>query len=169
MQTFEPLNQEKATKYLELAHQIARIFSKDPNTKVGSLFLAPGSQQVLSMGYNGFPRKFREDIPERWERTNKLKYIVHAEMNSLLNATRRGTPLENSIAIVTMFPCNECARAMIQSGVKQVVTHAPKLDCPKWGDSFRISMEMFEECGVQLSFVPESNIEVHANAHKMSA
>lgn len=147
------MKREKAVKYFELAKHLADSFSKDASTKVGAIFLAPESLQILSMGYNGMPRGFDETKPERWERPQKYLYVEHAERNAIYNACRHGTPLENSIAVVTMFPCSDCMRALIQSGVKQIITLRPDLTCLRWGTHFKASMEMCTECGVELIFV----------------
>jgi dCMP deaminase len=144
---------DKAEKYYELATSFAKIFSKDPSTKVGAIFLVPDSYQILTMGYNGMPRNIDETIPERWERPQKLMWVEHAERNAIANASRHGTPLKDSIAVVTMFPCVECARMLIQSGVKTVVTKAPNYDCARWGLSFQYSKIMFEEAKINVIYV----------------
>ena len=147
------MRQDKALKYMQLATYQANLFSKDPSTKVGALFLAPESLQVLTAGYNGFPRGVDETKADRWSRPQKLMYVSHAEANGIANACRHGTPLENSIAVVTMFPCTTCAKLMIQAGVRELVTHIPDLSCPKWGEEFKYSLEMLEEAGVVIQYV----------------
>ena len=132
---------------------MANIFSKDPNTKVGALFLAPNSLQILTLGYNGFPRGIDETQPSRWERPKKYYYVSHAEANCVANACRHGTPLENSIAVVTLFPCTTCAKLMIQAGVSTVVTKQPDFSCPRWGHEFKCSHEMFAEAGVDMVYI----------------
>lgn len=144
------MDHDKSAKYLKLTQMQADIFSKDPHTKVGAMFIAPHSFQILSMGFNGFPRGIDDKSPERWERPHKYDYVVHAEQNGICNACRHGTPLENSIAFVTMFPCKECAKALIQVGVKKIVTHKPDLDDPKWGRDFQLSVAMFSEAGIEV-------------------
>lgn len=140
---------DKASKYLQLAQNQADIFSKDPATKVGAILLAPNSLQILSLGYNGMPRGIDETDPSRWERPIKYKYVEHAERNALYNACRHGTPIEGAIAVVTMFPCADCARALIQSGVQCVVSVTPDMTCNRWGEDFRVSTSLFEEAGVE--------------------
>lgn len=155
------MKEEKACKYFQLAKHFADNFSKDTSTKVGAIFLAPESHQILSMGYNGMPRGFNETIPVRWERPQKYLYVEHAERNAIYNACRHGTPLENSIAVVTMFPCSDCMRALIQSGVKKIVTVSPNLSCDRWGSHFQASLEMCKECGVDLTFIDETQTDGH--------
>ena len=94
--------------------------SKDPNTQVGAC-IVDENNIILSTGYNGFPYGCSDDeFP--WNRSGedtKYKYVVHAELNAILNA--RGKNLNNARIYVDLFPCNECAKAIIQSGIKEVV------------------------------------------------
>jgi len=147
------MRRDKAEKYLQLAEFQAQLFSKDPSTKVGALFLAPNSLQLLCQGYNGFPRNIDETKEERWQRPQKLMYISHAEANCVANACRHGTPLENSIAVVTMFPCTSCTKLMIQAGISMLVTKEPNLSCPKWGEEFKYSLEMIHEAGIEVLYI----------------
>jgi dCMP deaminase len=149
------IRSDKAKKYFDLAKYQAKLLSKDPNTKVGALFLAPGSLEILTSGYNGFPRKIDERDCERWERPQKYFYVSHAEANCIANACRRGTPLEGAIAVVTMFPCATCTKLMIQAGINQIITVEPDFKCAKWGEEFKYSMEMLKEAGVEISYVED--------------
>lgn len=149
------IRRDKALKFFKLAEYQAALFSKDPVTKVGAIFLAPDSLQQLTQGYNGFPRGIDEKSAERWQRPAKYLYVSHAEMNAIANACRHGTPLERAIAVVTLFPCTTCAKTMIQAGISAVVTRRPDMDCPRWGQEFQVSLEMFNEAGVALLFVED--------------
>ena len=94
--------------------------SKDPNTQVGAC-IVDNNNIILSTGYNGFPYGCSDDIFP-WEREGddtKYNYVVHAELNAILNA--RGKNLKGAKLYVDLFPCNECAKAIIQSGVSEVV------------------------------------------------
>ena len=96
--------------------------SKDPNTQVGACIVSP-DHKILSMGYNGFPSGCSDDeFP--WAREgepldNKYFYTTHSELNAILNY--RGGSLEGSTLYVSLFPCNECAKMIIQSGIKEVI------------------------------------------------
>ncbi len=96
--------------------------SKDPNTQVGAC-IVDADNRILSTGYNGFPQGCSDDsFP--WNRDEsrgetKYQFVVHAELNAVLNA--RGKNLSGSKLYVSLFPCHECAKAIIQSGVKEVV------------------------------------------------
>ena len=95
--------------------------SKDPNTQVGACIVS-SDNKILSIGYNGMPLNCSDDAFS-WERNttedNKYFYTVHSELNAILNY--RGGSLEGSKIYVTLFPCNECAKAIIQSGIKAVI------------------------------------------------
>ena len=94
--------------------------SKDPNTQVGACIVSQDNI-IISTGYNGMPKGCSDD-EYPWERTGeetKYPYVVHAELNAILNAN--GRDLRGSRLYVALFPCNECAKAIIQSGVKEVV------------------------------------------------
>ena len=101
--------------------------SKDPNTQVGACIVSQDNI-IISTGYNGMPKGCSDDeFP--WEREGaetKYPYVVHAELNAILNAN--GRDLRGSRLYVALFPCNECAKAIIQSGVKEVVYLSDKYD-----------------------------------------
>ena len=121
--------------------------SKDPNTQVGACIVSE-DHKILSMGYNGFPTGCSDDeFP--WEREgepleNKYFYTTHSELNAILNY--RGGSLEGATIYVTLFPCNECAKAIIQSGIKEVI-----YDCDKYADtpSVMASKRMMDAAGVR--------------------
>ena len=101
--------------------------SKDSNTQVGACIVSR-EKKILSLGYNGMPTGCNDDeMP--WERegdaiNTKYMYVCHAELNAILN--RGDVSLANSILYVTLFPCNECAKAIIQSGIKEIVYMSDK-------------------------------------------
>ena len=120
--------------------------SKDPNTQVGAC-IVDGQNRILSTGYNGFPHGCSDDeFP--WNRDEskgdtKYQFIVHAELNAILNAS--GKSLAGSTLYVGLFPCNECAKAIIQAGVKEVIYLSDKYhDTP----SVIASRRMLEAAGV---------------------
>ena len=136
-------------QYLELAQHIA-TWSKDPSTQIGAVAIGLKGQ-VLAQGYNGFPRGI-EDTPERLNtREEKYKYIVHAEMNCVFNASLNGVSLYDSTMYICGLPCcSDCAKGMIQAGIHRVVMHVQKLDgAMRWQDSWNRSKAMFDEAGVK--------------------
>ena len=114
--------------FMGVAH-LASFRSKDPNSQVGACIVSPDNK-ILSMGYNGFPRGCSDDdFP--WAREGdaletKYAYVTHSELNAILNY--RGGSLEGCKIFVTLFPCNECAKAIIQAGIKTVVYASNKYD-----------------------------------------
>lgn len=109
--------------------QLSSMRSKDPNTQVGACIVS-NDNKILSMGYNGFPKGCSDDTFP-WDREGdtldtKYAYVTHSELNAILNY--RGGSLEGTKLYVTLFPCNECAKAIIQSGIKTVVYGGDKYE-----------------------------------------
>ena len=155
---------DKALKYFLLTKYQAEIFSKDPSTKVGALILAPDSYEILSLGYNGMPRKIDETKPERWQRPIKYMFVEHAERNAIYNATRKGVSLDGAIALVTMFPCADCARGLIQVGISMLVCTKPTKELiDRWGAHFDVSTEMLQEAEVSILYVEDLFLEMESN------
>lgn len=151
------MERDKAIKYFKLAKYMAELFSKDSSTKVGAIAIAPDTLHIKSIGYNGFPRKIRE-TEEKWKKPTKYQYVVHAEANLICNASLNGISLENSILVVTKFPCNECAKLIIQSGIKHIISESPNFNSDKWGESSKISLEMFKELNINVVLLEDSEI-----------
>lgn len=121
--------------------------SKDPNTQVGACIVSEDNK-ILSMGYNGFPKGCSDDdFP--WCREgnpldNKYFYVTHSELNAILNY--RGGSLEGAKIYVSLFPCNECAKAIIQAGIKTIVYSSDKYANT---DSTKASKRMLDAAGVR--------------------
>lgn len=132
--------------FMGVAH-LSGFRSKDPNTQVGCCIVSR-DHKILSMGYNGLPKGCSDDeFP--WSRegnpgTNKYAYVTHSELNAILNY--RGGSLEDTILYVSLFPCNECAKAIIQAGIKEVVYHSDKYNGT---DSNLAAKRMFDAAGVK--------------------
>ena len=124
-------------------------WSKDRSTKVGCVVI-DSKRTILATGYNGFPRGIDDDVEGRHERPDKYAWAEHSERNALYSAARNGISLEGSMMYVTMCPCTDCARGIIQSGVKTVITNKQSLDNPRWAESFKITKEMLDESDVDL-------------------
>ena len=95
-------------RWLDLADHVSQ-WSKDQSTKVGCVIVGEANQ-VLSLGYNGFPRGVNDTPPERHQRPAKYKWTEHAERNALFNAARTGTNLTGAVLYVPWFPCVDCAQ-----------------------------------------------------------
>lgn len=135
-------------RYLDLCRFWADRCSKDPSTRVGACIVsADGRREYL--GYNGFPRGV-EDSTERLEdRPVKYKLVVHAEMNALMKA---GTDAIGGTLYCTLFTCNECAKHLIQAGIKRIVARQEG-SVERWGDSHEYAMLMYNEAGVAVELV----------------
>jgi dCMP deaminase len=135
-------------RYLGLAAEVS-TWSKDPSTQVGAVTVG-SKKEVLSQGFNGFPRGIH-DTDERYQnRDTKYKLVVHAEMNAIYNATYSGTSLDGATLYVYGLPiCSECAKGIIQVGIKKVVVEKSK-ELDNWNESVQLSKVMFEEAGVEL-------------------
>jgi dCMP deaminase len=95
--------------------------SKDPRNQVGAIIVGDKGE-IRSTGFNGFPRKVKE-LPERWDRMGgeKYRWVIHAEINAIINAARVGTPIEGTSIYVSFLPCIDCAKAVINAGIKRVI------------------------------------------------
>ena len=131
-------------RFLEMAGLVAS-WSKDPSTKVGTI--AVRNRTVIAQGYNGFPRGI-DDNDRLDNRTVKYMYIVHSEMNAIYNAAENGVSLKGSTIYTVGLPvCHDCAKGLIQVGIKRVVT--PEIETPeRWHKSLRLTKEMFKEADI---------------------
>lgn len=148
--------------FMGLAHLSAKR-SKDPSTQVGACIVGKDNR-VVSIGYNGFPNGCSDDeFP--WGREGKANdskypFVVHAELNAILNST---TTLKDCAIYVSLFPCNECAKAIIQSGIRTIV-----YECDKYADTDSViaSKRMLLAAGVelrQLNYVMKLSIHKEEN------
>ena len=140
-------------RYLDIAIQIAS-WSKDPSKQCGAVCVGDNGQ-ILSQGYNGFPRGVLDSEERLNDRPTKYKFNVHAEQNAIYNATLNGSCLKGSTMYVYGLPvCNDCCKGIIQVGIKKVVMPAIKHEVsPKWNEAWMISETMFNEAGVEIVYV----------------
>jgi dCMP deaminase len=134
--------------------------SKDPNTRVGAC-IVNNDKKIVGIGYNGFPTGCSDDILP-WAREGefietKYPYVCHAELNAILNSM--GRDLRGCSIYVALFPCNECAKAIIQSGIKEVIYLSDKYS---GSDSVKVSKIMFNQAGIKSrQFIPDKkNINI---------
>lgn len=137
---------------------LAGMRSKDPNTQVGCCIVSPDNK-ILSMGYNGLPTGCSDDTFP-WNREgepldNKYFYTTHSELNAILNY--RGGSLEGAKVYVTLFPCNECAKAIIQAGIRTVIYDSDKYALQP---STIASKRMFDAAGVEYRQYTRSGREI---------
>jgi len=142
-------------RFIEMARMIAS-WSKDPSTKVGCVIVDPRTNTIVATGYNGLPREVHDQAYRMQMRPEKYEWTEHAERNAVFEAARRGVALEGMTAYLNWEPrpCSDCARGLIQAGVKRVV--GPNLPFGGKGDwDFSVSDEMMQEAGVVQEIVAE--------------
>lgn len=120
--------------FMSIARAVATR-SKDRSTKVGCVIVGPDNE-IRSTGYNSFPRGINDDVEERHQRPEKYVWTEHAERNAIYAAARTGTPTDGCRAFLPWFPCMDCARAIVQAGIKEVVGVRPDTSDAKWGADF---------------------------------
>ncbi len=140
--------------------KLSAMRSKDPNTQVGACIVS-NDNRILSIGYNGSPNGFHDDIFP-WDREGKpletkYLYVCHAEMNAIINYRGNRSDLENAKIYVDLFPCNECAKLIIQSGIKEVIYLSDKY---AHTDGTIASKRLFDTCGVKYKQVKITDKEI---------
>ena len=135
-------------EYFMAIAKLSAMRSKDPSTQVGACIVS-NDNRILSIGYNGAPNGFEDErFPWGREGANldtKYPYVCHAEMNAILNFRGTKKDLENSRIYVDLFPCNECAKIIIQSGIKEIIYLSDKYAT---SENNIASRRLFDECGV---------------------
>ena len=137
--------------FMNLARNVA-TWSKDRSRKVGCVLIGP-AKEVRSMGYNGMPRGVNDEVEARHQRPAKYLWTEHAERNAIYNAARVGTPLLGCICYLPWYPCMDCARALVQAGIVEVVAVEPDWLDATYAADFAAVSTLFEEAGVRLRFV----------------
>lgn len=141
------------SRFIELA-KFYSTFSKDPSRKIGAVAVDPIKRTVLSCGFNGFPRGIADTDDRLNDRETKYKYVVHAEMNAIFNACLNGVSLDGATLYVYGLPiCSECAKGIIQVGIRHVAFLVEEAIPPIWLESWEKTREMFEEAGVTFDYV----------------
>lgn len=142
-------------QYLRRAYSAASM-SLDPRTRNGAVLVDPKHERVVATGCNKFPADVRT-TDERLERPVKYQYIEHAERNAIYSAAADGIATRGLVIYSPWFPCTECAKAIIQSGISMVVSHKAKAyaDTDHWSDSIQFANSLFDEAGVVRYYVEE--------------
>lgn len=145
-------------KLNDLAKEVS-TWSKDPSRQIGGMpvgaIAVSEKGQVLSQGYNGFPRNIKDTFERPHDKEQKYKYVVHAEMNVIYNATYTGVSLDGATLYVVGLPvCSECAKGIIQTGIKHIIMSIEEdyKVTDRWMQSFEITKEMFDEAGITWEF-----------------
>ena len=142
--------------FMRMAQHVA-VKSKDRSTQVGAVIVGEG-HSILSIGYNGFPRKTNDDIDSRHDRPMKYLWTEHAERNSIYSAARHGIKLAGSTMYITGggIACADCARAIIQAGVIEAIGNAGKFEGKgPWAESCLVGEVMLQEAGVKITLLSE--------------
>ncbi len=146
-------------RFLNKAYEVS-TWSKDQSTQVGAVAynMQAMSKLPIGEGYNGFPRKVNDNIQARHERPLKYMYCEHAERNLIYNNARKGIAMENATLFVSHFPCHDCARGVIQSGIIEVVFDKSSITAEsikdafvaRWGESFMHACIMMNEADIKI-------------------
>ena len=135
--------------------------SKDPSTQVGACIVNK-DKKIISTGYNGAPIGYDDDKYMNWERegdflNTKYAYVCHAELNAILNSP---SPVTGCTIYVALFPCNECAKAIIQSGIKEIVYMSDKYNGT---DANVAAKKMLDTCGIKYRQFKSNNKNILLN------
>ena len=146
--------QKTVAKFLRFWPVVEAVatMSKDPSTKVGALAL-DDNFNIVATGFNGFPRGVSDD-PSRYEdRVVKLKLVSHAEQNLIAQAAYGGRSLRGATMLVSsLFPCSNCAKSIIQSGVVRIISPEPDTS-ERWQEESKLAKLLFDEASVELIYV----------------
>lgn len=144
-------------EYFLMLAKVVALKSKDPSKQVGAVIVGP-DKQIVSTGFNGFPRgvKDGESVKERLtNRELKLRFTAHAEANAVFQAARHGIRTKGcTLYVSSLPPCCDCAQAIIQAGIVELYIDAEALPIPeRWKDSIEASMLMFDEAGIPVRYI----------------
>ena len=138
-------------RFMDQAISISN-WSKDTNKKTGAI-IVDADRTIISTGYNGQPRGCDDSVESRFESPEKYLYTEHSERNAIFHAAKHGIPLKGCTIYATYFPCADCARAIIQSGITKVFAPTPDVTHHKWGEHFKASLVMLKEANIELNFI----------------
>lgn len=144
-------------QYFMTMAYLAAMKSKDESTHCGSV-IVDDMNHVIATGYNSFVRGINDNVPERQERPEKYMWFEHGERNAIYSAALRGSTTKGCRIYVTGVPCADCARAIVQSGIKEVIVEAREDFGKEWDESCKVTVQMFKEAGVELREMKESII-----------
>ena len=139
--------------FINIAEQV-KLKSKDNKTKIGVVIVGKDNE-IVSTGYNSFPRGINDTIDERQERPEKYYWFEHAERNAIYNAARIGVSTKGTTMYLTCgIPCADCCRGIINAGITKIVCEVGEAGAkgPKWEESGKRSLEMFTEADVIIEY-----------------
>lgn len=146
--------------FRNIAHQV-KLKSKDKYTQIGAVIVG-ADNEIVSTGYNSFPRGINDANDERQERPEKYYWFEHAERNAIYNAARIGVSTKGTTMYLTCgIPCADCARGIINSGIVCIFCERGEgAKGPKWEESAERSWQMFDEAGVNVQFYDDVSIGI---------
>ena len=139
--------------FLNIAESV-KLKSKDRRTQIGAVIVGKDNE-IVTTGYNSFPRGINDDVEERQQRPEKYFWMVHSELNAIYNAARIGVSLRDTTMYLTCgIPCSDCARGIISSGIKTIYckTEDTTKNREHWDEHAKRSLQMFQESGVEVIF-----------------
>lgn len=138
-------------RFIDLARHVGS-WSKDRSRQVGCVIV--GSDNIVrAIGYNGFPRGLDDDLEERHERPAKYLWTEHAERNAIYGAARIGISLAGCRIYLPWFPCVDCARAIVQTGIAELIGIRPDFSDAKWGEDFATSLKILDEAKIVVRYI----------------
>lgn len=143
-------------KFMPLVDSYSNILSKGRNTKVGCFLIDEESRHTIVEGYNGAAIGCSADEHDdpRSLKPEKLNWTIHAELNAILWAARKGVSTNNSVCVVNYHPCHDCGNALVQAGIRKVITRIPTGEyLEKWKDHIDRCQRLFDEVGVTVVYV----------------
>jgi len=139
--------------FKKIAEDVASA-SKDPRYQIGAVIFDTDGN-IVSTGYNGAPRRV-VDLPERYEKPLKQFYIAHAEENAISQAAKRGVSTDGCCMLVWgKTPCANCARMIIQAGIKSVIFQKEDIAQSSYAQSFKAALTMLKEAGVNITYLKD--------------
>lgn len=138
-------------RFMDLARHVGH-WSKDKSRQVGCVVVGPDNS-IRAIGFNGFPRGLNDELDERHHRPAKYLWTEHAERNAIYSAARSGVSLAGSKMYLPWFPCADCARAIVQAGIVELIAIPPDMADPQWGRGFAVSLELLNEAGVTIRYM----------------
>jgi dCMP deaminase len=143
-------------RFLRLALVVGE-WSKDRSRKIGCV-IVDDERGIRAVGYNGFPRGVEDAFEARHSRPTKYLWTEHAERNAIYQAARMGIRLEGCTMYLPWFPCMDCARAIVQAGIRRLVAFQPDTTDTQWGEQFLVALDLFKEAGTLLEYIEPNDL-----------